>query len=79
MVDAERPITVVNAREQGPRRHSAWPHLYVELSTGKRKRLLADRGWSGSGEIADEGLASIEHTARMVVGPDGPGRGDSDE
>jgi hypothetical protein len=53
--------------------------LYIVLSTGERRVLLDDRGWSGSAEIAQEGLRHIEDTARMVVGPDGPGPGETDE
>ncbi len=49
------------------------------LSNGERHLLLDDRGWSGSDEIAREGLPQIEDTARMVVGPDGPGPGETDE
>jgi hypothetical protein len=41
--------------------------------------LLDDRGWSSSAEIAREGLLQIEETARTVVGPDGPGPGETDE
>jgi ADP-ribose pyrophosphatase YjhB (NUDIX family) len=79
VVDVERLVTVVELDERDPSGHSIWAHLYAELSTGERRRLLDDRGWSGSAEIADEGLASIENTARMVVGPDGPGPGETDE
>lgn len=41
--------------------------------------LFDDRGWSSSAGIAEEGLRQIEDTARMVVGPDGPGPGETDE
>lgn len=77
-MDVERLVTVVELDEQDPSGHSAWAHLYVELSTGERHRLADDRGWSSSAEIADEGLTSIENTARMVVGPEGPGPGETD-
>lgn len=79
VVHVERLITIVELDEQDPSGHSAWAHLYVELSSGERRRLFADRGWSSSVEIAEEGRAIIENTARMVVGPDGPGRGETDE
>lgn len=79
MVDVERLITVVELDERDPSGHSAWAHLYVELSTGERRALAADRGWSSSAEIAEHGLTIIENTARMVVGPDGPGPGETDE
>jgi hypothetical protein len=74
----ERLITVVELDERDPSGHSAWAHLYVELKTGERRRMFADRGWSGSAEVADDGLTTIRNTARMVVGPDGPGRGETD-
>ena len=77
--DVERLVTVVELDEQDPNGHSPWAHLYVELSTGARHGLALDRGWSSSAEIADEGLTSIETTARMVVRPDGPGPGETDE
>jgi hypothetical protein len=75
----ERLVTVVDLDEQNQSGRSASAHLYVALDSGRRYLLLADRGWSGSAEIAEEGLAQIEDTARMVVGPDGPGPGETNE
>jgi hypothetical protein len=77
--DVERLVTVVDLDERNQSGRSAWAHLYVVLGTGERRVLLDDRGWSGSAEIAQEGLRQIEDTARMVVGPDGPGPGETDE
>jgi hypothetical protein len=77
VADVERLLTIVDERDQTGR--SVWAHLYVVLSTGDRRLLLDDRGWAGSAEIARGGLLQIEETARAVVGPDGPGPGETDE
>jgi hypothetical protein len=75
----ERLVTVVDLDERDQGGHSAWAHLYVVLDSGRRHRVLDDRGWSSSAAIAEQGLRQIEDTARMVVGPDGPGPGETDE
>lgn len=74
---AVRLVTVVELDEHNRAAHSAWAHLYIELSSGVRIVLLDDRGWSSSAEIAHGGLRAIEDTARMVVGPDKPGPGET--
>jgi hypothetical protein len=79
VADIERLLTIVDLEERDQTGHSAWAHLYVVLSTGERRILANDRGWSSSAEIAREGLLQVEHTARMVVGPDGPGPGGTNE
>jgi hypothetical protein len=79
VAEVERLLTIVDLEEQDQTGRSAWAHLYVVLSTGERRLLFDDRGWGGSAEIAREGLRQIEDTARMVVGPDGPGPGETDE
>jgi hypothetical protein len=79
VADVERLLTIVDLAEHDQTGRSAWAHLYVVLSTGERRMLFDDRGWNGSAEIAQEGLLQIEDTARMVVGPDGPGPGEIDE
>jgi hypothetical protein len=55
--------------------------LDAVLDDGRRLVLLDDRGWSGSGGASAFGLygEDIEETARMVVGPDGPGDGITQE
>jgi hypothetical protein len=75
----ERLVTVVDLDERNQSGHSARAHLYIELSSGGRHLLLDDRGWGGSGELGQRDLREIEDTARMVVGPDGPGPGETDE
>jgi hypothetical protein len=70
---------MVDLEERDQTGRSAWAHLYVVLSTGERYLVFSDRGWSGSAEIAREGLLQIEDTARTVVGPDGAGPGETDE
>jgi hypothetical protein len=77
MVDIERLITVVDL--DGPDGHSAWAHLHALLATGERLVLLDDRGWGSSGAIAGGSQREVENTARMVVGPDGPGPGETAE
>lgn len=80
MANVERLVTVVELDERDQSGHSAWAHLYAVMSNGERLVLLDDRGWSsGSASIADLGDRHIEDTARMVVGPDGPGPGETDE
>ena len=79
MSEVERLVTVVDLDDRDPRGHSAWAHLHAALRDGKRLVLLNDRGWSSSAAITDGGLRDIEGTARMVVGPDGPGPGQTDE
>jgi hypothetical protein len=79
VADVERLVTVVDLDERNQSGHSARAGLYVVLSSGERRVLFDDRGWSSSAEIAQAGLRQIEDTARMVVGPDGPGAGETDE
>jgi hypothetical protein len=49
------------------------------LHNGERLLLLDGRGWSSSAAIAHQSLEEIERTARMVVGPDGPGPDETDQ
>jgi hypothetical protein len=80
MVNVERLVTVVELDDRDQGGHSAWAHLYVVLSDGERLLLLDDRGWStGAASIGQLGRRHIEHTARMVVDPDGPCRGGTDD
>jgi hypothetical protein len=77
MVEIERLITVVDLA--GPDGHSAWAHLHALLATGGRFVLLDDRGWGSGAAIAGASQREVENTARMVVGPDGPGPGETPE
>jgi hypothetical protein len=71
---------LVDLDERHPSGHSAWAHLYIVLSSGERRLLLDDRGWStGAATIAQCGLRHIKGTATTAVGPDGPGPGETDE
>ncbi len=79
MASVRRLVTTIELDPPGGDGCSAWAHLYAELGDGRRRLLLDDRGWGGSAPIAQEGRAQIEATARMVVGPDGPGPGETDE
>ena len=51
----------------------------VELKNGRRVLLLDDRGWGGSGTCAEMSPEDIRETSRMVVGPDTPPVGRSEE
>jgi hypothetical protein len=79
MSEVERLVTVVDLDDRNPGGHSARAHLYAALRSGKRIVLLDDRGWSGSAAIDEETLQEVADTARMVVGPDGPGPGETVE
>jgi hypothetical protein len=72
-------VTVVDLDDRDPSGHSAWAHLNAALREGTRIVLLNDRGWSSGAAIAEESLEEVEATARMVVGPDEPGPGQTDE
>lgn len=81
MASVRRLVTTIELDPPDGDGCSAWAHLYAELSDGRRHLLLDDRGWGGPGStpIAHDGREQIEATARMVVGPDGPGPGETDE
>ena len=53
--------------------------LEVELTDGRRVLLLDDRGWGGTGNWTDSSAEDIRRTSRMVVGPDAPPAGRSEE
>ncbi|WP_369130448.1 hypothetical protein, partial [Modestobacter roseus] len=53
--------------------------LELELVDGSRVLLLDDRGWSSSGGWDTVSVADADRTARMVVGPDEPFGGRSQE
>jgi hypothetical protein len=40
--------------------------------------LLNDRGWTSSQQIDDMTRGEVSSTAKTVVGPDGPGPGETD-
>ncbi len=51
----------------------------AELADGSRVLLLDDRGWGSSQDWAAESVEGIQETTRMVVGPDEPFDGLSQE
>jgi hypothetical protein len=69
----------------GARELSVSARLDAQLANGRRLVLLGDRGWSswlhgGGAEIrAWISAEEIETDARMVVGPDEPGEGETHE
>lgn len=66
----------------GARQMSVSARLEAVLADGRSVVLLADRGWSSSGPAGIRARVSaeeVESTARMVVGPDEPFDGRTDE
>ena len=53
--------------------------LELELVDGRRVLLLDDRGWGSSESLATATAETIARTARMVVGPDAPPPGRSQQ
>ena len=51
----------------------------VELTDGRRVLLLDDRGWGGTANWAEMSAEDIRRTSRMVVGPDAPPAGRSED
>jgi|SRR5688572_18354897 hypothetical protein len=51
----------------------------LELTDGRRVLLLDDRGWGSTGMWTDRSAKDIGETSRMVVGPDAPPAGRSEE
>jgi len=77
--EIEQLVTVVDLDDRNPSGHSAWAHLFAVLRNGERLLLFDDRGWSSSAPIAEGTLQQTEVDARTVVGPDGPGHGQTAE
>ncbi|MFC7266376.1 MULTISPECIES: hypothetical protein [Streptomyces] len=66
----------------GARQMSVSARLEAVLADGRSLVLLDDRGWSSSGPAGIRARISaeeVERTARMVVGPDEPFDGKTDE
>lgn len=51
----------------------------LELVDGRRVLLLNDRGWGSSDSLARATAETVTRTARMVVGPDAPAPGRSQQ
>lgn len=84
MVHVTRLVTFVEADDcvADPRQMSVSARHEAVLTSGGRVLLLADRGWSASGPPDIWAMTSVEEiadTARMVVGPDEPFGGRSQE
>lgn len=80
---AVRLVTLVELRDAGARWMSVSARHEAELVDGRRVLLLDDRGWSSSANVPDiwavTSVEDIEDEARMVVGPDEPYDGRSQE
>ena len=83
MVAVARLVTLLELRDADARGMSVSARHEAELVDGRRVLLLDDRGWSSSANVPDIwALTSVEEiveTARMVVGPDEPYDGRSQE
>lgn len=87
MPTVARLVTLVDVRDAGSSRQmSVSARHEAELVDGRRLLLLDDRGWSESVVGPDEfdvwavtSVEEIEETARMVVGPDEPFGGRSQQ
>ncbi len=84
MVQVTRLVTFVEVDDTvaHPRQMSVSARHEAVLENGCRVLLLADRGWSASGPPNVWALTSIEEiadTARLVIGPDEPFDGHSQE
>jgi hypothetical protein len=78
MAAPQRLLTLTDIDDRDARGTSIFAHLYVVLTDGIRVLLLDDRGWSSSQPIDDMTRAYVTSTAKMAVGPDGPGPGETD-
>jgi hypothetical protein len=83
MVAVARLVTLVELHDADARRMSVSARHEAELVDGRRVVLLDDRGWSSSANVPDiwavTSMEDIEKTARMVVGPDEPHGGISED
>jgi hypothetical protein len=62
-----------------PREISVALRHELELTGGRRVLLLDDRGWGSTATWTDRSAKDIAETSRMVVGPDAPPPGRSEE
>jgi hypothetical protein len=79
MSEVDRLLTLVDLDDRRADGTAAWAHLYAILVSSERSLLLDDRGWVSSAPIAAQGQEDVECTAKMVVGPEGPISGETDE
>jgi hypothetical protein len=85
MAAVVRLVTLVDidADRTGARQMSVSARHEAVLADGRRVLLLDDRGWTTSGNVPDiwatTSVEDIEEEARMVVGPDEPFAGRSQE
>ena len=83
MVAVARLVTLVELRDADARGMSVSARHEAGLVDGRRVLLLDDRGWSSSANVPDiwavTSVEDIEEEARMVVGPDEPHDGRSQE
>jgi hypothetical protein len=81
MTAVRRLITYadIDDRALDPGMVSVAARLEVELTDGRRILLLDDRGWGSTQRWAETSVEDIQETTRVVVGPDEPPNGRSQE
>ena len=81
MTTATRLVNYADVDHQPsqPEEVSIAVRLELELADGRRVLLLNDRGWGSTASWAELSLKSIQRNARVVVGPDEPPEGRSQE
>ncbi|MEU4575305.1 hypothetical protein [Nonomuraea sp. NPDC023979] len=79
MTAISRLVTSVEVDDQAAGTVSVSARLEAELADGTRVLLLDDRGWGSSQRWAATSAADVRETARVVVGPDEPSGGRSQE
>ncbi|MCZ2806441.1 hypothetical protein O2W18_15125 [Modestobacter sp. VKM Ac-2983] len=79
MNTVSRLLTSVDVDDRAGDQISVSARLEVELADGSRVMLLDDRGWSESGEWDTCSVAEVVDTSRVVVGPDEPFGGRSQQ
>ncbi|MFI6743999.1 hypothetical protein ACIBI9_65000 [Nonomuraea sp. NPDC050451] len=79
MTAVARLVTFVDVDDQAADTVSVSARHEAELVDGTRVLLLHDRGWGSSQDWAATSVADVEETTRMVVGPDEPFSGRSQE
>lgn len=72
MASIRRLLTFVDLDGRDPRAGCIVARLVAELTDDRHIVLLDDRGWTSSGGVASQTPEEVEHTARIVVGPDEP-------
>jgi hypothetical protein len=79
MTAVKRLVTFADIVDASSERVEVAARHELELTDGRRVLLLDDRGWGSSRSWAKISVESVQRTTRMVVGPDEPPAGRSQE